>query len=86
MLLIKVTLIGENTSGRNSNSIYALNVFVTKDIQHELPIIFYGNIPYDTAATTNPGDLGFTDTLYCLKLLCSLLQKALTNNQTSYTI
>lgn len=67
MLLIKVTLIGENTSGRNSNSIYALNVFVTKDIQHELPIIFYGNIPYDTAATTNPGDLGFTDTLYCLK-------------------
>lgn len=68
MLLITVTLIGENTSGRNSNSIYALNVFVTKDIQHELPIIFYGNIPYDTAATTNPGDLGFTDTLYCLKL------------------
>lgn len=73
MLLIKVTLIGENTSGRNSNSIYALNVLkdvvnVVKDIQHELPIIFYGNIPYDTAATTNPGDLGFTDTLYCLKL------------------
>lgn len=40
MLLIKVTLIGENTSGRNSNSIYAFNVFVTKDMQHELPIIF----------------------------------------------
>lgn len=68
MLLIKVRLIGENTSGRNSNSFYALNVFVTKKLQQELPIICYGNISYDTAATTNPSDLGFIDTLCCLKL------------------
>lgn len=71
-------MLGEYTSGRYNNSIYALKVSVTEDLQKQLPIS-----PYDTAAMTNPDDMGLTDTLYCLK---QTLQKALTNNQTLCTV